>query len=309
MKILNISRISKIFLVCCFLFLIFNIPAIGDDDVKFQYKETKDLMKVVESACKMIEIYGEKVFPEFRKKGSAWFNDNNYVFVDDMSGTEIVNPAFPDMEGKNIIDLQDKWGKYVVKDYLREVYKYGKNKKSGWFHYIWPNPKNGKLAWKSIYVMSAVSPTTKTEYVVGSGLYNLRMERAFMIEAVEDAAQTILKKGLKKGCDVIKSKAEEFFYKNTYVFVSNARAEELANPIFPEIDADNIWMIQDMERNYVYKEFLKIAKSKEGSGWFVSVWEPEHKNDIPKYKITYIKSITIDNELLVLGTSAPLQDF
>jgi len=166
------------------------------------------------------------------------------------------------------------------------------------------------MSWKSTCVMLAKSPITQTEYVVGSGIYDLRMEKGFMVQAVEDAAKLILKKGTKKAFKLIESKGEEFFYKNTYVFVTNQKGDELANPVFPEIDRRDIWNIQDMERNFVFKEFVKIAKSKSGNGWFASAWPPDDPNSsIPKYVITYIKSIVVDKKMLITGTSVPLDDF
>jgi len=307
---MKILKYFYFFMVIIMLNTILVGQILASENVKFQHKEIRDLVKLVANAVRLIEVHGEKVFPDFRKKGSIWFNDKNYIFVDDMSGTEVVNPAFPQIEGKNIIDLQDKWGKYIVRDYLREVCTYGKNKKSGWFHYIWPNPMNGELSWKTTYVMKAISPVTKTEYVVGSGLYNVRMEKAFMIEAVEEASRLILTRGTTRAFEIIKSKGERFFYNDTYVFVSNKKGEELANPIFPEIRRNDVLTIQDMEKKFVFKELLEIAESKEGSGWFVSVWNSEDpENTVPNYKITYIKAITVNKELLIIGTSAPLEDF
>jgi signal transduction histidine kinase len=289
-------------------FLIANEPPAPE---KYMHKETKDLVKFVEHAAELVSKYGEKSFDEFRAKNSMWFHDNTYIFIDDMTGVEVVNPAFPDMEGKNLIDIQDKWGKFIVRDYIREVYKYGKNQKSGWYHYLWPKPDTGEIAWKTSYIVRAVSPSTKKEYVVGSGIYNMKMEKAFMVSAVEDAVQLILKnkkgRGIQKAFDLIKSKSESFFYKNTYVFVTNEKGEELANPVFPQFRRKKIWDVEDAEKNPVFKDFIKVVK-RQGSGWFVSVWLPKEDGKPLLYKHTYLKGITVDDKLLIIGTTAVLEE-
>ena len=306
------KRVKSVSILLFIVCILTNVAYAGSGKVKFEYKETKDLVKFVNNAAELINLYGEVAFDEFRRKDGPWYKDNKYIFVDDMTGVEVVNPAFPNLEGKNIIDLQDKWGKFIVKDYIREVYKYGKNKPNGWFHYLWPRPDNGKLAWKTTYVARAVSPIgTKTEYVVGSGIYDMKMEKAFMADAVDDAVKVIQTKGKDKGLEMIKSKSEEFFYKNTYVFVTDEKGKELANTVFPflPVQPKDLWAIQDMERNYVFREFVKIAKN-EKSGWLVSVWTPEEKDlNIPVFRNTYIRGIRVNDELLIVGTTAILDKF
>jgi len=50
----------------------------------------------------------------------------------------------------------------------------------GWYHYQWPVPGGLLPRWKSSYVRRVEAPSGRT-YVVGSGVYNDRMERAFIV--------------------------------------------------------------------------------------------------------------------------------
>jgi signal transduction histidine kinase len=50
---------------------------------------------------------------------------DTYVFVDTPDGTELVNPAQPSLEGKNLIDLRDLKGNAVVKDEIAAAMKDG----------------------------------------------------------------------------------------------------------------------------------------------------------------------------------------
>ena len=315
MKIKDNYYIFKFFILVIFMLnftniLFARIKNTSDYKDKYQYKETKEIVEMVETAVALINQYGEDVFDSFRKKNSFWFKDNKYIFIDDMSGVEILNPAFPSLEGKNIIDLQDAWGKYMVKDYIREVYKYGKNKPSGWFHFLWPRPDNGEITWKSTYVAKATTPEGM-EYVVGSGGYDMKMEPEFMIDAVYDAINVIKRRGLEKALDIIAAKDEEFFYKDTNIFVVTDRAEELVNkvfPNFPNVKDEYLWQIQDIERKYVFKDIVNTVREK-GQGWVLAAWySKSEKSQRPEYIHFYVKGLQLKDKFLIIGTSAILED-
>lgn len=90
---------------------------------------------------------------------------DTYVFVDDLDGTELVNPAQPSLEGKNLLDLKDLRGKSVVRDQINIAMKKG----SGWHEYYWYPPGNNTSALKQAYIRK-VQFDGQT-YIVGSGLY------------------------------------------------------------------------------------------------------------------------------------------
>ncbi|MCP4481785.1 MAG: hypothetical protein GY817_03075 [bacterium] len=302
------KKLSLLLILAFFSSLFFMNKLLAES--KYMFKETQNLVKMVDTAVRLVEKYGEEVFPEFRKKGSKWFKGNQYIFIDDMAGTSIVNPAFPGLEGKNMIALQDVWGKYLVKDYIREVYKYGKNKHNGWFHYLWPKPKTGEISWKTTYIARATAPNG-TSYVIGAGDYNMRMEKEFLHDAVEDAVKVIKTHGLKNAINILESKDEEFFFNDTHVFVVTDKAEELANKVFPHLSQKqqaNFWKIQDIERKYVFKEFYRTVKRKK-SGWVVATWAPKtnHEN-LPNYEYTYVKGLKIQDKFLIVGSSANFEN-
>jgi hypothetical protein len=63
---------------------------------------------------------GSRAFEElWNKKGSFYFMDT-YVFVDTPEGVELVNPAQPYLEGKNIAELKNAGDVTIVKDYISE---------------------------------------------------------------------------------------------------------------------------------------------------------------------------------------------
>ena len=90
---------------------------------------------------------------------------DTYVFVDSAQGVEVVNPAFKNLEGKNLIRLTDATGLPVVKQYLDAV----KKKKHAWVSYYWPKPGAKKASIKHTFVKSVKLKTQL--YIVGSGIY------------------------------------------------------------------------------------------------------------------------------------------
>jgi len=63
--------------------------------------------------------------------------------------------------GKNLIDLKDQDGKYLI----REMVDIAKDGGSGWINYKWPNPLNNKIEDKASYVEKM------GDYFVGVGVY------------------------------------------------------------------------------------------------------------------------------------------
>jgi cytochrome c len=127
-----------------------------------QAKETKAL---VDKAVALIEKKGKDAFPEFKKKGGEWFKGDAYIFVGDMKGKNLVNAAFPELEGKNTIDLKDANGKPIVQSFIDLL----KTKKSGWVDYMWPKPGQTKPSKKVTYVKKA--KLGKESVYVGAGYY------------------------------------------------------------------------------------------------------------------------------------------
>jgi hypothetical protein len=71
----------------------------------------------VEDAIELIRARGTgEAFAALRDKASGFLFYNAYVFVLDESGTLLVNNAFPENEGKDMSDLEDRDGKPFVRE-------------------------------------------------------------------------------------------------------------------------------------------------------------------------------------------------
>lgn len=104
----------------------------------------------------------EATFKAVSDKSTAAFHDRDlYPFIYDMSGTCVAHGARPALIGKNLIDLKDQDGKYLI----RELVAIAKGPGSGWVDYKWPNPLTNKIEDKTSYVEKM------GDYLVGVGVY------------------------------------------------------------------------------------------------------------------------------------------
>ena len=127
--------------------------------------QAKQIKAMVDKAATLIGKKGKDAFPEFKKKGGEWFKGDAYIFVGDMKGNLLVNAAFPELEGKNELDLKDATGKFIVKSFIDLL----KTKDSGWVDYMWPKPGQTKPSKKSSYVKRV--KLGKEMIYVGAGIY------------------------------------------------------------------------------------------------------------------------------------------
>jgi cytochrome c len=106
-----------------------------------------------------------------KEKGFAAINDSKgqfvdrdlYIFVYDMKGTNMAigNGNATKMNGKNMLDMRDADGKYIIKGFIDLL----NSKSSGWFDYKWPNPVTKNVESKSSYVEKV------DDLIVGAGIY------------------------------------------------------------------------------------------------------------------------------------------
>jgi cytochrome c len=91
------------------------------------------------------------------------FHDRDlYPFIYNLAGLCVAHGARPALIGKNLIDIKDQDGKYLI----REMVDLVKNPGSGWVNYKWPNPINNKIEDKSAYIEKLGD-----NYFVGVGVY------------------------------------------------------------------------------------------------------------------------------------------
>jgi cytochrome c len=104
----------------------------------------------------------EKAFVECGNVGNAQFHDRDlYVFVYDLNGVNVAHGNNPKMVGKNLLDMKDYDGKFIIKSFIEAANSEGK----GWVDYKWPNPVTKAVESKSSYIEKVDG------LIIGCGVY------------------------------------------------------------------------------------------------------------------------------------------
>jgi signal transduction histidine kinase len=283
------------------LFLFTAANCCAEDLSDYQYQATKDLVSLVRNAAALIAAKGEAAFPEFKKEGGSFRHGNLYIFILDTQGNMVLHPD-PALEGKNEMELKDINGKPIIKNILAAATSYD-NKGEGWSHYLWPEPGSIFPMWKTTFTKCVTAPSGK-KYVIGSGLYNMKMEKCFVVDIVNDAAALIEKEG-KNAFSALRDKSGPFVFMDTYVFVDTPQGIELVNPAFPNLEGTNFMDYKDSTGKFLAREYITLALNK-GAGWIDYLW-PKPGESTPSRKQTYVRKVVHGNETFIVGSGAYLE--
>lgn len=269
---------------------------------KFEFKETGELVNIVNDAVKLMQKKGEASFKDLSREGTKWRTKDSYVFIFDREGNMFVHPD-PELQGKNKIDLRDVSGRMIIRSMIETVTTLPE-KSQGWYHYQWPVPNEIHPRWKSSFIKLVTTRQGK-EYIVGSGVYNDHMEKTFITSMVEDAAALIEKKGKDAFADFHNAQGR-FLVKDAYIFVIDPNGVELANPAFPNLEGKNVLNIKDSNNKLFVKDFFKVAENK-GEGWVNYMW-PKPGDSTPTQKSTFVKKVKYGDEWFLVASGAYLAD-
>lgn len=142
---------------------VFALLALSLPAAAAQFGTKTEAVEMVQRVQAMFKAQGvEATFKAIDDKSNASFHDRDlYPFVYDMKGVCVSHGARPALIGKNLYDLKDQNGKYLI----REMVALTQGKGSGWIDYKWPNPITNKIEDKSSYVEKM------GDYFVGVGVY------------------------------------------------------------------------------------------------------------------------------------------
>lgn len=108
-----------------------------------------EAVKLVKKAIAYIKANGkEKAFAEFSNPNGQFKDRDLYIMVYDMQGNNKAHGANAKLIGKNLSEIKDADGKYIVKSFIETA----TGKGIGWVDYKWPNPVSNVVESKSTYV-------------------------------------------------------------------------------------------------------------------------------------------------------------
>ncbi|PKH63092.1 MULTISPECIES: methyl-accepting chemotaxis protein [unclassified Halomonas] len=116
---------------------------------------------------------------------SMRFEDNNYIFIYDYDGNNIVTAPAPEREGTNMIDAQTPDGTYLIREIIQLAQSGG-----GFYSYMWDYPGTDRIEPKH----SFVDRLEKWDWLIGAGVYVTDADDA--IAELEAAAAADLRQGI-----------------------------------------------------------------------------------------------------------------
>ncbi len=116
---------------------------------------------------------------------SMRFEDNNYVFIYDYDGNNIVTAPAPEREGTNMIDAQTPDGTYLIREIIQLAQSGG-----GFYSYMWDYPGTDRIEPKH----SFVDRLEKWDWLIGAGVYVTDADDA--VAELEAAAAADLRQGI-----------------------------------------------------------------------------------------------------------------
>nr|WP_290701904.1 methyl-accepting chemotaxis protein [Halomonas sp. UBA3074] len=116
---------------------------------------------------------------------SMRFEDNNYIFIYDYEGNNIVTAPAPEREGTNMIDAQTPDGTYLIRELIKVAQSGG-----GAYSYLWEYPGTDRIEPKH----SFVDQLEKWGWLIGAGVYVTDVEDA--VAELEAAAAADLRQGI-----------------------------------------------------------------------------------------------------------------
>lgn len=269
---------------------------------QYEHQETRDLVMLVADAARLVETRGEAAFATLSMPDSRWRQRDDYIFVIAPDGEMLVHPD-PALQGSNQLALKDINGRPIIRG-LIDAATAVPGKADGWYHYEWPVPGGLLPRWKSSYVRLAAAPSGK-RYVVGSGVYNDRMERAFVVDMVKNAVAQIEKDG-ERAFPIFRDRRGAFMAKDAYVFVIEPGGVERVNPAHPNLEGRNLRDVKDTQGKQLVREMFGIVE-RQGSGWVDYLW-PKPGESVSTLKSTYVTKAKVGSSWVLVGSGVYLAD-
>jgi signal transduction histidine kinase len=257
--------------------------------------DSGQLMSLVREAAAELEKKGEEVFPEFRVEGSKWRRGETYLFVWDIGGTRIFHGATPEIEGADVRYMRDVHGKPVGQMLIDTA---SSRQGEGWVHYYWPKPGSVFPGWKSTFLKRVTFPSGQKCFV-GCGLYDMKVEKPFVTDAVEAACALVESEG-RSAFAKIRSKAGRFVFLDTYVFVMGRDGVEYVNYAFPSLEGRNLMDCRDAGGKFGVREEIEVAMNR-GAGWVDGFW-PKPGEATSSRKQTYVRKVEHNGETFIVGS-------
>lgn len=188
------------------------------------------------------------------------YDQNNYVWINDMDAVIIMHPVSPHLDGKNLSKMKDSNGKFLFKEMVDICKKDGE----GMVDYTWLKQDTKQETQKVSYVKLI----PELGWIIGTGAWVDDITQEMKSKALGQLAQMRLKNG-------------------NYFWVNDLDAKMIMHPVKPALNGKDMAEFKDRKGNYFFKDMVKVAKEK-GEGTITYWWgKPGKSGDYPK--LSFVK--------------------
>jgi hypothetical protein len=212
-----------------------------------------------------------------------------------MDGMRTLNAADPSLEGRNGRDVKDVVGRPYGRMLLEAA---GSPAGEGWVHYMYPEPGDLFPAWKSVFVKRVTFPSGQ-QHLVAAGVYNMQMDKAFIQDVVDRAADLIATSGQEAFLQ-LRDKTGPFVFMDTYVFVDTVDGTEVVNAAQPSFEGTNLMGLTDLKGLALADEYISTAL-RDGSAW-VEYWWYKPGTNTPARKQAYVRTVKCGQDTYIVGS-------
>jgi len=249
------------------------------------YKDKlKNIVDITYNAIKSIDSRSDLTANQ--KKQSALniikdmrYNDNDYIWINDMHPTMVMHPIKPALNGKDLSDFKDPNGKHLFNEFVNVC----REKGEGFVDYMWPKPGHAKPVPKLSYV-KLYKPWN---WIIGTGVYLEVAEAQFMDDAKKEISE------LRYGSD-----GKDYFW------INDIHPTMIMHPMKPALNGKDLSDFKDPNGKHLFNEFVKVCREN-GEGFVDYMWpKPGHAKPVPK--LSYVKLFKPWN--WIVGTGIYLDD-
>ena len=187
-------------------------------------------------------------------------NGKGYYFITRLDGVEMLFSDKPQMEGKNMLPLQNSEGRYIVKGMIDVV----KSSNEGFYEYAWSKPEEVREDFKKITFLKLFEPYG---WIIGTGLYLDDLEVKAKVEIANDENRLQFDKD-----------------NNNYIFIGEWSGLSLTYPSKNK----NMYHVTDKNGKLIVQELIETAQN---GGGFVEYVMPPLRGERNINKLSYVVGI------------------
>jgi cytochrome c len=257
---------------------------------------TEGLIAFVQAAATQVHERGTAAFDEFARRGSVWNHDDTYLFVtDDRTDRIVFHGANPELVGRKMEELVGAEGRDFggfTEDTLELMHH-------AWAFYKWRRPSGGWPVWKASYNLRVAGPSGE-RFIVGSGVFELNVDRKLVTELVDMAAAWVEHKR-QKALKLIRDPNGPFVYRKTRVFVINTSGDVLADAFYPYLEQSNQLNLKSADGKPVMRDLIALIE-REPAGWLTGYRWRRPVGGPAGHKDIYVRRVSAGKELLGVGS-------